>query len=153
MLALSIELKPDAAGYEAKAHRMEGLESDLTSAIVEAVEREVGNLPRKIRGEARARLPRTGGLGERVAQGNLPVVARRKGKRASVLIVARPNAVKDPAAINRGRVRHPVFGHSADPPIIQIVPAGWFSDPIKDDRDRLRKVIRDATRTEIGKVI
>jgi hypothetical protein len=53
-----------------------------------------------------------------------------------VRIVARPTSgrggVRDPAAINRGRVRHLAWGRPRKDgaPIIQLVTEGWFSVPM-----------------------
>lgn len=63
-----------------------------------------------IKEEARDTLPKGGGLNEWVAASKMSPRTRLTGKSAGVRIVTR-KAGHDIEAINRGSVRHPVFGN------------------------------------------
>jgi hypothetical protein len=75
---------------------------------------------------AKASLPRRGGLGKRVARTKMQTKVRT-GRVADVRILALPSAVADPARIDRGRVKHPVWGRG--PWVLQDVTPGWATKP------------------------
>jgi hypothetical protein len=144
---LDISVAVDIAQWRGAVDRLDHLaEGKLRKAIEAAVERAAEPLPKRARATASARLPKRGGLAEVVARTDMPIVTRMTGARSGVLIPARPGVVKDPAAINRGRVRHPVFGHWTKPPLIQHVRPGWFTDPMVAGRPEVRAAIEAAIR-------
>jgi hypothetical protein len=94
-----------------------------------------------------SRLPQRGGLARRVAGTRIVGKARASRRTAGVRIVAERGAVSDPGGINRGVVRHPTYGHK--PYVIQHVPPGWFTDPVKAQVPAIREALIQAVRGEI----
>lgn len=87
-----------------------------------------------VRANARSTLPRRGGLAELVAKSKIGTRTRLTGQHVGVEI--KGTGKIDVAEINRGVVRHPVFGNKkvwAQ----QKVPAGWFTKPVTDDLPRI----------------
>jgi len=76
-----------------------------------------------IKEEAVADLPHTGGLGEWVAKSRISPRTRTTGKSAGVRITGAKSG-HDLEAINRGQLRHPVFGHNRW--VSQTVSSGWW---------------------------
>lgn len=133
-----------------------GEQDAIGDAIMSAVVSEV----QPLRGEARAYagqiLPSRGGLAAEVARQPMPVSysgSKRRGVR--VRIDVRPGrgkgGVADPGAINRGRLRHPVFG-DRESWVTQAVPAGWFSVPMAKGAPRVEAAIVEALRREVAKL-
>jgi hypothetical protein len=106
-------------------------------------------LVRDAKKSALATLPNAGGLNERVARSDITWRARRQSGGVSVRFTVQRNAVRDPASINRGRVKHPTYGHRPYP--IQLVKPGWFSIPMKAGRPAVRAVITQALERHIRK--
>lgn len=77
-------------------------------------------------------LPKKGGLGRHVAESRF--TAHTEGLRAVVDV----EGDYDLGALNRGRARHPVFGHRKTW-VNQRVRPGWFTEPSKALRPTARK--------------
>jgi hypothetical protein len=98
---------------------------------------------KKPKAEARARalliLPHRGGLAKRVAASRFTTRNRTTGKGdPSLQLIAKGTA--NIRGIDKGRVRHPVFGHP-DRWTTQPVKAGWFSVPMKENEKEARREI------------
>ena len=144
---LDVHIVADLAEWRTVGDMLERLDrGQLLEELERAVTDAAKPLPHKASALALTRLPRRKGLAALVSTTDMPIVLRSVGKKASVLIPARPNAVKDPAAINRGRVRHPVFGHAPKHPVIQMVKPGWFTDPMLESEGEIATAIRKAVR-------
>lgn len=116
---------------------------ELRRELYRGIERAVKPLKEAARDAARQRLPHRGGLAEKVAKSKFST-RRRSGRDPGIKIVA-----KDPidlASIDRGRLRHPVFGNRRVW-VNQSVPAGWFTDAMEkgaaDVRRELLEVLGD----------
>lgn len=75
----------------------------------------------------------------------------RRGKNPSVRIRAkgrRRNRLIGP--LNRGRLRHPLFGHS--PWFDQQVKPGWWNDPMQRQADDVRRALVAAMREVASKI-
>lgn len=127
-----------AAAKRIRAAGDGGLRKELLASIraevkptVEAIKANTSILPQ--RGGLAAKLRK--GIGVRTATG---------GQRVGVRIVQRhAYSVRQ---INRGRLRHPTWGHR-DRWVTQSVRPGYFDEPIEKDIDRLRHgVIRAVDR-------
>lgn len=120
---------------------------DLKKELYAGLNRATKPLRADVKRRGPERLPRRGGLAERVAKTRLST-RRGLGRDPGVRIVAGTNAVKDPGAINRGRLVHPVYGHG--PRVVQQVTPGWFTDPMQAGapqvRDELLQVIDEVAR-------
>lgn len=144
-MVLDVHIEADLGAIRNLIERLdEAGDRGLFASIVSAVEDAAAPLPRKAARSAIDILPSAGGLGERVANTEMPIVTRLMRARAGVLIPARPGAVKDPGAINRGRVRHPVYGRWPKNVLIQNVRPGWFTTPMVESREDFRTAIMDA---------
>lgn len=121
-----------------RRHGSKELRGELTKGITQATK----PLKKQAKDSARTSLPRRGGLARRVARTSLPT-KRRTGNNPGVRIEAKPNAVNDPGRIDRGRIKHPVFGRG--PWVLQDVQRGWFTEPMEgaapEVRQELVKVI------------
>lgn len=149
---LDVTIHADTEEWQQVAARLDRASGGgIIRAVEKALRTELEGVRLKIRAHAVKVLPSTGGLGERVSMTDLPITPKVSTYGLRVTVRAMPNAVADPEAINRGRVRHPVFGHGT--PVIQIVQDGWFSDPIKTNRDEIEQTIFDAARREIKRLL
>lgn len=144
-MALEVEFRGAGAAFQELARRLE------EAAAADVVIREIGSAIEGLAPELEAavrtgteRLPQRGGLGDRVARTRIQRRIRRSGGFFSLRLIALPNAVKDPGAINRGRVRHPTYGH--EPQVIQLVPKNWFTGPLKDVAPLVRARVEEALR-------
>lgn len=80
----------------------------------------------ELKASAKSTLPRRGGLGKWVASASVRVAIRRGANTAGVQVVMGRNSAgkrTDMRAIERGKVRHPTWGHKPWTP--QTVPAGF----------------------------
>jgi hypothetical protein len=97
--------------------------------MTKALNRATKPLKAAAKANAKASLPRRGGLGRRVARTRMQTKTRT-ARVADVRILAKPGAVADPGRIDRGRVKHPVWGRG--PWVLQDVTPGWFTKPMED---------------------
>jgi hypothetical protein len=114
------------------------------AAVVPEVRREVKSTT--------DRLPTRGGLAAIVEDSRIDGLAFRRGGGVGVRIRASNRRLKDPAAINRGRVRHPTgWRVKSGRPAFQNVQPGWFTDAANavgpDLRRRLQAAVRKAIDT------
>lgn len=98
------------------------------------------------------RLPQRGGLAAQVAKTRIGRKTTRRNGYYLMRVIAHPNAVKDPGAIDRGRVAHQAWGRWTKPLLIQTVPKSWFSEPIRDLTPVIRRRAAAALQRALGKV-
>lgn len=92
---------------------------------------------------ARAILPHAGGLGGRVSRATITVTVSETGDTVRLTIAVHGSS----PSIDRGRVRHPVYGHR-DRWVWQNVPPGWFTVPMHDtEQDMRRRLLVVAAQT------
>jgi len=115
LLALSKKLK--AVGDK-------GLQKELRAGLRGAVKPALKDVAR----HAVDVLPAKGGLGEEVAGTKFTISVRGSGRNPGVRVKAREKQ-HDVEAIDRGRLRHPVFGNRRAW-VTQDVPPGWFTTPM-----------------------
>lgn len=118
-------------------------EKTLRREVYRGINRATKPMRANAKAAARARLPHRGGLAERVARSRLTTRTRLVGRNPSVRIIATsPDNVR---RIDRGTVRHPVFGHT-DRWVTQPVNPGWFTDPMEAGAVRARREVEQALR-------
>lgn len=87
-------------------------------------------------------LPRRGGLAAEVASSVKVSSSRKTGRRPGLSITASSNSrsggERDLESLNRGRLRHPLFGHRGHW-FDQSVKPGWFDDPIVEQAPGIRQ--------------
>lgn len=136
----SAQLHAIAAALRARGEK--GMKREMTAALCAGAQPLVS----AVRTSARARLPRSGGLAERVASERITVSVRTASARTAG--VALRTRTHDSQATNAGYVRHPVFAQRAEGPVapgrtrvrgskdvwvLQEIPqaAGWWTDPLR----------------------
>lgn len=123
--------------FKAAGDRGKGLRRQLLKDIRVAVKPV---LP-EIRSHAASILPKRGGLAADVASAQLAVRTTLGAKSASVRIVSTsPGRFRD---LNRGRLRHPVFGNR-EKWVQQHVWPGWFTDRIEARKPRMQGAVIQA---------
>jgi len=94
------------------------------------------------RAEARDSLPRRGGLAETVAGGRFAISVRTTAAAAAVSVVGKSRF--DLRAMNRGRLRHPVYGDRSRWVSQSITPHWFDGPPMQEAAQRLRPVLLKA---------
>lgn len=120
----------------------------IVSAVEAAIVDEVPALETGVRAEA-MRLPSRGGLNRLVAAQRFQTKTTRRRTAVSVTIRALPTReIRDPRAVNRGRLLHPTYGHK--PRVIQNIRPGYFTLPMARGsrmlRTQIQRALIDATR-------
>lgn len=115
---------------------------DLQKELYSALNRATKTMRAEANKAAEQNLPKTGGLNKRVAAARLST-RRRAGKNPGVRIVAK--GLQQLELIDRGVVRHPVYGHR-DRYVAQKIPdaEGWFTKSMEDGAPEARKEILEA---------
>lgn len=103
-------------------------DKDLRKELFRGFNRATKPLKAAVRASAEVRLPKRGGLNRFVASSRLSTRTRATGKNVGVRIVA-AKGDSDVEAIDRGRLRHPVFGNRKVWVTQQVTP-GWFTAPL-----------------------
>lgn len=111
------------------------LRNEMNKALKAAVKPVVP----KVKEAARSKLPKSGGLNERIAKRTPKVVTATGVKTAGIRIQDKST---DPR-INQGRVYHPVFGRT--PGVVQQVPEarGYFDETIEREAPAVRDDVVD----------
>jgi ribosome-associated translation inhibitor RaiA len=128
----------DKFGKLAKALRQAGAK-DLQKELYSAINRATKPMRAEARKSAEQNLPQAGGLNKRVARARMST-RRRAGRDPGVKIVAK--GMDQLGLMDRGRVRHPVYGNRAR----------WVNQPIPDAKDWFTKPMEEGAeevRTEI----
>jgi len=96
------------------------LKKELRTALREATK----PVQAAIRRHAEDSMPKRGGLNRVMARSRISTQIRGSGNSPGIRLASKSH---DPR-INRGRLRHPVYGHR-DRWVTQRVPEGWFVPP------------------------
>lgn len=129
---------PDKLDLVASVLRALG-DKDLSRELYRGLNRASTDLKRDAKDEAGRRLPRRGGLAARVANSRLST-GRRGGSNPGVVIRAR--GMDQLGLMDRGAVRHPVYGNR-EAWVTQDITGGWFSDPMEAGRPKVVGAIED----------
>lgn len=139
------------------AEQLEGLAAALEAAgsvlrreIQGALRASAPALIHKAQQSARANLPKAGGLNERVAADAFVVQDRSTTIQAGIRI---GTASSDARGSNRGRIRHPVFGHRDRWVEQDYRPAaGWFDKAMESGQAEVAAAVAAAMAAVAGKV-
>lgn len=129
MKALGLELR--AAGEEGKVFRRELL-AGIRAAAKPAAD--------AVKGAARRDLPSSGGLNELVATSRIGIRNRLTGKSVGVR-VAGTKGEHNLRRIDRGYVRHRVFGVWRENVPDQKVTPGWFSETLAKSEPKIQLAV------------
>lgn len=117
---------------------------ELKNELVRTLKAETKPLRADIKKSGLDNLPQRGGL-NRWASSTLPsATVRDSGSRVGVRI-RKAKKGHDIRSLNRGRLRHPVFGHR-DRWVQQDITPGFFDKPIPEHEDALRERLLEAIR-------
>lgn len=135
---MEIELR-GAEQLVALAKRLKKAPKELRSELYVGINRAAKPLKNEVKASARTRLPKKGGLAKRVAGTKIATKRRVAGNAAGVRLIG--TSGYDIGSINRGRVRHLVYGHK--PWVNQTVAPGFWSDPLKAGSSKVQQEIQD----------
>lgn len=117
----------------------------LRQELYRGINRATKPMKDDAKANARRVLPHRGGLGDFVAKTSL-TTRTRGGQNPGVRIVARKTKKggkkSDLDRIDRGQVRHPVFGNRKVW-VQQDVTPGWFTKPMERGADPVRRALLD----------
>lgn len=104
-----------------------------------------------VRDEGAPTLPQRGGLAERAAAVRVSAKVRLSGRQAGVRIVGR-GRMKNLDALDRGTVRHPLFGDRAHWYPQTVLP-GWWSRPITARAPQIRAKLAETIGEELKTLV
>lgn len=113
-------------------------DKELRKELFSSLQRATKPTREKVRANLASDLPHRGGLAGIMAASRLSTRTRAAGRNPAVRIEAK--APHDLRAMDRGRIRHPVWGSRARWATQSIEP-GVFSRPIEDDAPQIRDEI------------
>lgn len=116
---------------------------DLQKELYSALNRATKSMRAEAKKSAAQNLPKAGGLNKRVARARLSTRRRMRGRDPGVKIVA--TGMDQLALMDRGQVRHPVYGNRkrwVNQPIPDA--EGWFTKPMEDGAQDARDEILKA---------
>lgn len=122
----TVTVRSDLAGLQ---QRLRAAASTAPAELNAAALRAMTGLPDRLRGSALSVLPRRGGLGALVAGSRFTTRPLTTGARSTV------TSRHDIAAMDRGRLRHPLFGNRGHW-YQQAITPGWWTTVVKSQRAR-----------------
>jgi hypothetical protein len=116
-------------------------EKDLRRELLRGIQRAAKPAREAAKTAARNELPRRGGLNDRVAASKFTARTRTGGKNPGVRITGKGEL--DLPALDRGRLRHPLFGNRRRW-YEQRIDAGWFTKAMEDLAPQIRRELLKA---------
>lgn len=137
-----------ANDFRALARRLrEAGDKDLQRELYRGISRAVKPIRADIQESALATLPHRGGLGALIAKSKIRVQRRTGGATVGIRMIG--SSDHDIAAMNRGIVRHPLFGNKKRWYRQAVVPR-WWDKPTEEAgptaREEIVKVMEDVKR-------
>lgn len=128
-----------AEKFEKVAKALKSGDKELRKELYAGLNRATKPMRAAAKKSAGDNLPRAGGLNKRVARARLST-RRRTGKNAGISIVAK--GMDQLALMDRGYVRHPVYGDRGRW-VTQPIPdsEGWFTKPMEDGKPQAQREI------------
>lgn len=138
-----IQLQVKGANDLAKASRAlrEAGGPELVRRLTKNIRGEVAPAIKAVRRNARGRLPQSGGLAGTIARSKMNTRVRTTPNTAEVTIVA--SHEHDIRRINKGWVRHPLFGDRSRWYSQRVTP-GWFTRPLDQRQTKIRGAVQRA---------
>jgi hypothetical protein len=128
---------------------------DLRTELARAQKRTYAPLQREIVAQAIVSLPHTGGYAGVMARSVKVSIRANLNRRELVAVVyARSRRqLRDVAAVNRGVLRHPVYGRRRNPWTVTAVPPGFVDRPAARLPSRLVRESLDALDAVIAEIV
>lgn len=138
---MSVQARAGAQQLAAVAARLKaagagGLRKELLATIRRSARAAIPD----VRESAASTLPSGGGLADLIAKSKIGVRTRLTG---SIGVQIRGDSPHSLRSLNRGRLRHPVFGNR-EAWVTQQVKPGWFTDPLQKRAPAIQRDIRQA---------
>lgn len=118
---------------------------ELSKQLGKAVTASVKPAKKRVKSSTTEYLGQRGGLAKRVSKTTLSHKTRKSGRSPRVTVLAKPGhkTLRDPYRVDRGRIKHPVFGmaHSRANWVFQDVRPGWFTTPMRESAPEAQKEI------------
>lgn len=135
-MADRIDVKIDGAEKLARvAGAVQNTAPELRKDLLRGLRAAAKPAVKEIKAEARSTLPQRGGLAEWIAKSTIGLRTRTSGKSAGLRIEGRKSG-HDLDALDRGRLRHPLFGNRRHW-FQQDIKPGFFTNPIINHTDRM----------------
>lgn len=135
-------LQGGSATLNAIGVRLELLgDKGLKEKVFLAIDESLKATEVEIKANAKQMLPASGGLNKWVEQAPIHERSKTISKTKFGAWIIQHKEGHDLRDIDRGRIKHPVFGKKNTPMVIQKVPAGYFSKPIIRSLPIIRKRI------------
>lgn len=112
---------------------------DLTRELLRGINRSLKPAKAAVKAAALRDLPQGGGLNRFVASSRIGSRTRTRGRNPAVFLTGKKSG-HDLRAIDRGRVRHPVFGNR-DAWVTQQVEPGWWSRTLSEQAPAIRREV------------
>lgn len=123
--------------------RLRGADKALRKELLKGIRGAAKPLNVAARSNALAVLPKRGGLNRLVARSRMSI--QTKTARNSVGVRLKATNTHDIRSMDRGRLRHPVWGNR-ERWVNQAIKPGWYTDPLKEGRPVVQPKIIEAMR-------
>lgn len=115
-------------------------DKELRRDLLRGMNRATKPVKAKVKAAALRDLPRRGGLNRVVASARISTRTRTSGNNPAVFLTGKKSG-HDLRAIDRGRLRHPVFGNR-EVWVSQDVKPGWWSRTVAAEADEVGREVR-----------
>lgn len=133
-MALDVRID-DNGNLSTLARALRGVDRDMKRKVTDELVATTRPTKSAIRSSARSTLPSRGGLAALIASASVTTkVVMGANPKVSLRTDLAGHAL---APIDRGTVRHPVYGRGRW--VTQSVTPGYFSDPVRNDMPRIRR--------------
>lgn len=139
-----------AAQLGAVSQALKGAPKELRRELFRAINTSTKPLRQQTRDNILAVLPKRGGAAQAV-HADTKIGARRRGRGGTVGLRIEARSKRDVRGMNRGRLRHPVYGHR-DRWVTQSIPPRWFDEPLEQGAPQVRAELLAGLNRLAGKI-
>lgn len=116
-------------------------DKELRRDLMRGINRSLKPAKAAVKAAALRELPRRGGLNRVIATSRIGSRSRTGGRNPAVFLTGK-KAGHDLRSVDRGRLRHPVFGNKSVW-VTQEIKPGWWSRTLQDQAPRVRREVVD----------
>jgi len=125
-------------------------DKDLRKELYAGLNRSVKPLRQDVKMAASEQLPHRGGFADLI-QSELKVTARKRATRNPAIFLLGKAGARDVASVNRGRLRHPLYGNRRRWYNTSVRP-GFWTKTLEGDAPRVRVELIEAIRKVAAKI-